>query len=524
MQLLHTVQHLAWSYETGTFVEAVQRSAPSRHLVVLLGAGLMAGAGRVIFRKLTGGHAGELSETIWFHSGTLPPVSTLARAALSIVIVAMGASLGREGALKQTGAAVAATLAKWTRLTAPESRLLAIYGAGAGFAAAYNVPCGGAVFALEVLLGRLTLPLVVPALAASGIATAVSWILLPNRPTYTVPAYRLDVAQIVWALFAGPVLGLACVLYIRMIGWADARKPHGALLVVTPLLIFAVLGGISIVFPYLLGNGKDAVQVAFAGQFSLGLLLLLPALKLLASASCLGSGAPGGLFTPTLTYGSLLGGLLGYGWHMYWPVAPLGSYAIVGAGAVLAATMQGPVSAVILILELTWRIDPLMVPLLISVAGATLVTRRFETRSIYSARIRFGQAAAVERPYPAETNFSDLVRPHYEVISSAAHFSIVAQRLLALGGRPSSSLYVVDEKGHPVGVIRGTALSDSSTLPVVLETATAADLATSVETVPCTASREEVAQRLKTAGPSGLALVDSSDRLIGMVSQPSDRN
>ena len=100
---------------------------------------------------------------------------------------------------------------------------------------------------------------------------------------------------------------------------------------------------------------------------------------------------------------------------MIWPGAPLGSYAVVAGGAVLAATMQAPVSAVVLLLELTWRIDPLMVPLLIAVTGATLVTRQFEARSIYSGRIHQNKAAAIERPHPTQTNFGDLIQPRYDV-------------------------------------------------------------------------------------------------------------
>jgi chloride channel protein, CIC family len=101
----------------------------------------------------------------------------------SIAIVGMGVSLGREGALKQTGAAIASKLAGWFQLTPAQQRLLVACAAGAGMAAAYNVPFGGAIFAVEVLLGTLSLPLMLPALAASFIATGVSFLLLPARPT-----------------------------------------------------------------------------------------------------------------------------------------------------------------------------------------------------------------------------------------------------------------------------------------------------------------------------------------------------
>jgi CIC family chloride channel protein len=518
MKLLHATQHFSWSYQTGTFLEGVQQSTASRHVLILLCAGLVAGVGRRIFRSATGGHAGELAQTIWFHSGKLPTVATLARATLSIVLVGMGTSLGREGALKQTGAAMASRLAAWARLSAAQTRLLVACGAGAGIAAAYNVPCGGAVFALEVLLGDLALSLVVPALTASFLGTAVSWLLLPDRPTYTVPAYHpVTVAQVVGALVLGPLIGLAAVYYIRVIAWADARKPHGWRLVLAPVLVLTALGFLSLAFPQLLGNGKDTVQMAFTDQLDLPLLLALPALKLLATASCLGSGAPGGLFTPTLTVGSLLGGLIGWGWTFLWPGAPVGSFAILGAGALYAATSQGPVSAVLLLLELTWWSTPLVVPLLFAVVGATLITRRFESRSIYTARIRQGKTAAAGITPAAGTDFDDLVSPAPGVVSAAAHGAEVMRRLLGIGGRPSP-LYVVDEGGRLLGEITAARLPENMDRSIPSETTTAADLAVPVQTLTTAARREEVMGRLADGGPTRLPIVDAaSGRLVGVV-------
>ena len=523
MRLLQFVQHVCWSYTSGTFLDGVKQSTAARHVIVLLCAGLVAGLGRWLFRSATGGHFGELSETIWFRSGKLPTVPTLGKAVLSIGIVGMGASLGREGALKQTGAAIAARLSAWARLSAPQVRLLAAYGAGAGMAAAYNVPCGGALFALEVLLGGLTLPLVVPALAASGIATAVSWLLLPNRPTYTIPADPFTLAQLLWALLAGPLLGLAAVLYVRVIAWADARKPRGWRLVLAPVLVFAVLGCVSLVFPQLLGNGKGMVRLAYANKLGIGLLLALPVLKVLATAGCLGSGAPGGLFTPSLACGALLGGLLGFGWGLLWPGAPPGSYAIIGSAAFLAAATQGPVSAVVLVLELTWWTTPLMVPLLVAVAGATLTARRLETRSIYSARIRLGAAAAAAiRPPCGELCAGVSLVPSCEVVSAATRYTELVRRLLALPAR-QETLYVVDERGRLVGEITADHASRAVDPLFPLETTTASDLATPAEPVTTSAPREEVVRRLGKRGVMQLPVVDAATgRFLGAVTLATD--
>jgi CIC family chloride channel protein len=386
MGLLRAVQHLAWAYHSGDFLSATKRSSPERRVIVLFIAGLFAGIGWLLLRRSTKEGSG-LTEAIWLRAGQMPLWRTLGNAVLSIVIVGLGASIGREAAPKEVGAGLASVLAKWGRLSPAQRRLLVACGAGAGMAAVYNVPFGGALFAVEVLLGTLSLPLVLPALATSLIATAISWIALPIRPTYSMPSHALMLPEIVWAALIGPLAGLAAVAYIRLIAWAKAHKPQGWHLVMTTLVVFTALGLTAIAYPELLGNGRDVVQEAFTNQLSLLLLGVIFVLKPLATASCFRSGATGGLFTPTLTYGALLGGLLGHIWSYAWPGASLGSYAIVGAGAVLAAATQGPVSAIALMLDLTHHIETLMVPLLLAVTGAVLVTRLFEKRSIYSANV-----------------------------------------------------------------------------------------------------------------------------------------
>ena len=243
-------------------------------------------------------------------------------------------------------------------------------------AAVYNVPLGGALFALEVLLGTLALPLVLPALATSLIATATAWVALPTAPTYAITTYHVHASQVVWAAVIGPLAGLAAVAWIHLIAHAHRLRPSGRWgRALAPVVVFTALGGLAVAYPQLLGNGKPVVQLALVGSLGVGLLAVLLVLKPLVTAACLGSGAPGGLFTPTLAYGVLLGGLLGYGWTRIWPGAPLGSYAIIGGAAVLGASMQGPLAAIVLLLELTHHADALMVPMLLGVVEATVCSR-----------------------------------------------------------------------------------------------------------------------------------------------------
>ena len=153
------------------------------------------------------------------------------------------------------------------------------------------------------------------------------------------------------------------------------------------MLALGLLGAVSIAFPQLLGNGRDVAELAFTGQVAPLLLLALLLLKPAASLLCLGSGAPGGLFTPSLALGALLGGVLGYPWSLLWPGVPPGLFAVLGAAAVLAATTQGPISTVVLMIELTGQARSFILPLLLIVAIATLVARTLDARSIYDARL-----------------------------------------------------------------------------------------------------------------------------------------
>jgi H+/Cl- antiporter ClcA len=471
MWLLRAVQHAAWRYQEGDFLQAVLHTAPLYRVLVLLGAGIAAGLAAYLFAMRPGGHAGEATAAMWFSDGRLPFVRTLSRGVLSIFLVGMGASLGREAAPKQTGAAIGSLLGHWLRLSPTECRLLVASGTGAGMGAVYNVPFGGALFGIEVLLGTLKLPLLPPVLLCSLVATCVSRFWLPDERVYTAPAtHFLHPSQLVWAALAGPVAGFLSVFYVRAISWADSRKPHGRWwLLILPVVTFASLGALAVLFPQILGNGKDLVQLTFVGNGAPALLVCLLILKPLATVACLGTGAPGGLFTPTMTVGAVLGILLGHGWNLVWPGPPLGTYAVLGSAAVLAAATQGPISSLVLVLELTGRLDASMIPMMLAIGGAVLTARAMEPRSIYSGRIHTGRGAA-------EVHGDD-------TISAAAGYPEVLQKIL-LRGDPHRPLFVLNEHGERTGYIIPAALSDPRNLPPLLEIATAGDLAKTAGQTP----------------------------------------
>jgi CIC family chloride channel protein len=256
------------------------------------------------------------------------------------------------------------------------------------------VPLGGALFALEVLRGALALRLVVPALAASLIAVKAASLVVPNEPLYAIPIYAVPADVYLWAVIASPFIGLGSVAFVRAIAWADRARPSGWRRLIAPPAVLVVVGLLSIDFPELLGNGQDLAQALFLhplAPLALAALLLLRPLATVASAA---SGAPGGLFTPSLAAGALMGSALGALWLQVHPGGEIGLFALLGAGAMLSATTQGPLSSLVLMMELTGQARAFALPMLTAIIVATATSRLIERRSIYEARLTDDEVAA----------------------------------------------------------------------------------------------------------------------------------
>ena len=280
-------------------------------------------------------------------------------------------------------------LSGWLGLSDGQRKLSSLVAAGAGLAAVYNVPLGGALFTVEVLLGSTVLPAVLPAIGVLAGSDDHGMVYLPSHATYLdVPAYHLSVTLVAlggpgrpasWGCWPPPISALSVgSRYHRATGagWSPAM-----------VAAFGALGLIGFQYPQLFGNGKDVANDAFLGQGGLTLLLALFCLKPLVTAMCLRSGAAGGVFTPTLSTGALLGAFLGLAWSHLWPGAPVGAFAMVGAAAMAGAAMQAPLAGVVLVLELTHTGFALLVPMMAATVTATYVARVVDGYSIYSARL-----------------------------------------------------------------------------------------------------------------------------------------
>ncbi|NWA04176.1 chloride channel protein [Pseudomonas gingeri] len=381
--LLHAVQHLAYGYGQDsltsheTFLIGVSSASPERRVLVLAFCGLVAGLGWWAVYRF-GRPLVSIKKAVSPAAPDMPAKTTLVHALLQIFTVALGSPLGREVAPREIGALVGAWLSRKAGLPADTHRLMIACGAGAGLAAVYNVPLGGTIFVLEVLLGTFSWPAAIMALATSAIGAGVAWIGLGAQAQYVVPALPLTPGLLAWALIAGPLFGLAAHGFVRLTGRARAAAARGWRLPVLSVINFTLIGCIAVYLPQVLGNGKGPAQLGFDSELGIGLAALLLVVKVLITSSSLRAGAEGGLLTPGLAIGALLAIILGGLWSLAWPGIPLGAFAIVGAAAFLAASMSMPITAIVLVAEFT-RIDhDFLVPIILAVVGSVCMSRLCE--------------------------------------------------------------------------------------------------------------------------------------------------
>ena len=526
LELLVAITRLAWDGGGRSVLVAFTAASPLRRVVVLALGGLLVTAAMLAMRRRLGGHGtAGIIEAIWVHQGRLQLGRALLRGVISIVAVGMGASLGREGALIQTGAAAGSWLADRFGVTRRQARLLVACGAASGMAAAYNVPIGGALFGLEVLLGSFALELFGPVVVSCVTATIIARVIAGNVPSYVIPAYQIMRPRDLLAGIAlAPLLGLASAFYVKMMGWVEVqlykvpRSPARFL----PPLGMALVGVVAIWFPQLLGNGYDTIQAGLLGEVPVALLLTLPFLKLAATALCAGVGVPGGLFTPSLFFGALLGGGLGALVQHALPSigVPTGAFALVGMACVLAGTTHAAVSSVLIIFELTGDYGVIL-PLMVSSAIAAAVSRAVEPDSLYTAPLRRRGVKLPELPRPEwlrVTPVSTLLSRSFESCEPGTPFSTLLPRLLALPA--GHDLYVVGEGSEFLGIIAVDALKGTIPDESLLSMIVAADVMDEVMPPITTAmTLSEVAARFAEADHERLPVVDDRKRLVGTISK-----
>ena len=419
--------------------------------------GLLVGTIVARFAPEAKGHGvPEVMEAVVLRNGYIRPRIVAAKAVASGLSIASGGSVGREGPIVQIGAAIGSTAGQVLGVRPRRLRTFVACGAAGGIAATFNAPVAGALFAVEVLLGDFGVPQFSPIVISSVMATVVSHAYLGDLPAFEIPAYSLEHP---FELAAYVVLGvLACltaIAFIRSLYFTEDLADRLKM----PTPIKAALGGglvgaIALLYPGVLGVGYEQINLALTQSPSGSLLLALLVAKLAAVSLTIGSGGSGGIFAPSLFLGAMLGGMVGAltNWAFPAQVAAPGAYALVGMGAVVAATTHAPITAIVIIFELTsdYRI---ILPLMIACIISTLMSTRLLSESIYTLKlvrrgikIRGGQDINLLK----NASVMDVLKRDVPTLSPDASLLSIIERV-SLG--KDSCFYVLGKDGRLVGVL-----------------------------------------------------------------------
>ena len=375
----------------------------------------------------------------------------------SALTIASGGSAGREGPIVQIGSALGSSIGQLLRVSPDRLKVLVGCGAAAGIGATFNAPIAGMFFALEVILGDFAVGTLSAVAISSVMATVVARIFIGDELALVLPqAFNLVSA---WEIFAYAGLGLcaaaAAMLFVQTLAaaegwWEKIALPEWF----KPVIGFALVGVIGIWFPQVFGVGYNAIDLVFAGKLAMGTMALLVLMKIVATSMTLGSGGSGGIFAPSLCIGAFLGGAYGLLIHGLFPAAtaPAGAYALVSMGAVVAATTNAPITAMLILFEMTGSYM-IIVPLMIACILANSITRFFMKESIYTIKLTrrginiFGGR---EQSILQSLTVGGYMRTDHEPIPRWLPFDAVVKVMLS---REETDFYVVDEEQRLVGDI-----------------------------------------------------------------------
>jgi chloride channel protein, CIC family len=383
----------------GSLVSAARDLAPWRRAVTPALGGLIAGV--ILWwaqRAGKGKKQPDYLEAIAIGDGRQDVRGTLLRSASSLCTIASGGSIGREGAMVQLAAATGSWVGQLTRFQGDQLRLLLACGAAAGFAAAYDAAISGAIFIAEVVYGTLLIRRLGPLMVASVAANVTVHQVLGYQPVYEIPPLHVtSLWELPLFLLLGGLLGALAPLFMELLD--GCRRLVSRLPLSLPLKLALgglAVGGISVWRPEVWGNGYSVVNGVLHTPWPVLLVLSVLIAKVIATAATSGSGAVGGVFTPTIFVGAMLGLLAGDAFHSLWPGSSLPTvYAVVGMGTFLAATTHAPLMSFLIIFEMTLEYQ-LVPALMLACLTAYHVSRAIRRKSIYHEALHRGTAIEEE--------------------------------------------------------------------------------------------------------------------------------
>lgn len=451
-------------------------------------------------------NGGRIPRNVWF----IKVIS----AALTI---GGGGSVGKEGPVVQTGAAVSSLVGSRLNMPANRVKILVACGAAAGVSATFNAPLAAAVFAMEVILVKFSAEIFGMAVLASVSSAVVSRAILGDRFIISLPGtFALESQLDLWAVpFVGLLCGLGGVLLSKTLyGMTDLfdRFEHG------PEWRRPVMGGVVLgiglfVFPKFYGTSTDLQAQALTGEFTAGVLLMYAGLKILFTSYTIAMGGTGGVFAPSLFIGATIGTAFGT------LIDPLTSsnpavFGVIGMGAAFAGAARAPMAAVLIIIEMTGQY-PLILPLMLAIVVATGVSRFLTRKTIYTEKlIRRGdhlddpvdntllgrnEARALMGPVPATITTTNTITEASQIMRSSE----------------SSVLPVIDEDGKFAGTI--SSLEIASARLNENDAQTVADLHLEQASVSASAMPSTFMQRMLASHVSGLPVVEDGE-VVGWLS------
>lgn len=422
----------------------------------------------------------DVIEASALKGGRMSLTTGLRAAVISAISIGSGASVGREGPVVHLGAALAANISKRLHLTRSLSRTLLGCGVAAAVAGSFNAPIAGALFANEVVIGHYALKAFAPVVIASVTSTAISRAYFGDFPAFALPPHAItSFLEFPAFVVLGLLAGIAASLMVRGI----SRTQDFSNKIPLPGWLHPALGGlavglIALVLPQVLGVGYGATEQALMGAIPLALLVAILVAKIIATAISLGFGFGGGVFSPALVVGAMLGGAFGVAISEIFPAldAGTGAYALIGMGAVAAAVLGAPISTSLIIFEMTGDYE-LTLGVMLAVVVSTGVFRAIHGRTFFTSQLErrgLDLKGGFESGLLRALEVNDVMHRSAETVSPAVALPELRNRLQrSLTGE----LFVVGDDGHLIGTITLADLSETAFNPELDHLINAGDVA-----------------------------------------------
>jgi len=430
--------------------------------------GLLVGPLVTFWAKEAKGHGvPEVMLAVAKNRGKIRPRVALVKSIASAISIGSGGSAGKEGPIVQIGSALGSTAGQLMRWPGNLTTMLVACGAAGGISATFGTPIAGVLFAMEIILQQMAARAFSMVVISSVTASVVAKLLLGSKFFFHTPHYYLNSA---WELFFYAALGVVAAIWARgftaiLYRFEDSFDAISIPNWIKPAIGGMMIGLLGLALPQVFGTGHGATEDALWGRIPWALLLMLSVGKILATSFTLGSGGSGGIFSPSLFIGAMLGGTLGTFFCYISPdVASFpGAYALVGMGAVFAAATRAPLTAIVIVFEMTNNYA-IILPVMIAVVIATLASYALSDETIYTLKLS-------RRGIHLGPHIADALHTKYvsAIMSSRAETVPVGTPLRKLIDKFADSTHtgfpVVDKDGILLGIIEADAIQRTLGIP-----------------------------------------------------------